>query len=324
MKIDSVQIDRFPLLLAPMEDITDRSFRRMAKHFGADILYTEFVASEALIRNVEKSFNKLIIEDSERPVGIQIYGHLIDSMVEAAKIAEQAKPDIIDINFGCPVKKIAKRGAGSGIFQDVPKMLEMTRAIVKAVKTPVTVKTRLGWDEESKIIDQLALPLQDAGIKALTIHGRTRSQFYKGNADWSLIGKIKENPAIKIPIIGNGDIKDGQSALEAIKKYNVDGIMIGRASIGQPWIFKTIRHYLETGETLPEPTIKEKVNIAKQHFLESIKIKGYPRGVFEMRRHFALYFKSLPHFKPLRIKLLTSLEQEEIFEILDKIVEIYK
>ncbi len=323
MKIGDIKIERYPLLLAPMEDVTDRSFRRMAKQFGADILYTEFVASEALIRNVEKSFQKLIIEDFERPAGIQIYGHLIDSMVEAAKIAEEAKPDLIDINFGCPVKKIAGRGAGSGIFKDIPKMIKMTEAIVKAVKLPVTVKTRLGWDEENKVIDKLAKPLQDAGIQALTIHGRTRSQQYKGEADWSLIGKIKQNPDIKIPIIGNGDITDGTSARNAIARYGVDAIMIGRAAIGRPWIFKTIRHYLETGEELPEPDIREKVAIAKQHFLESMRIKGSPKGIFEMRRHFALYFKSLPHFKPMRLKLLTSMDKDEIFAILDRIVKIY-
>ncbi len=323
MKIGNTTIERYPLLLAPMEDITDRSFRRIAKRFGADMMYTEFIASEALIRNVKKTFAKLEIEDEERPIGIQIYGHLIESMVEAAKIAEEAQPDLIDINFGCPVKKIAGRGAGSGIFQDIPKMIAMTEAIVKAVKLPVTVKTRLGWDDNSKVIDQLAERLQDTGIKALTIHGRTRAQLYKGTADWSLIGKIKENPAIHIPIIGNGDITDGTSAQAAINRYGVDGIMIGRAAIGRPWIFKELRHYLETGEEMPEPSVEEKVAIAKEHFLESIRLKGEPRGIFEMRRHFALYFKGLPHFKPLRLKLLTSLDQDEIFGLLDEIAETY-
>lgn len=323
MKIGNTTIERYPLLLAPMEDITDRSFRRIAKRFGADMMYTEFIASEALIRNVKKTFAKLEIEDEERPIGIQIYGHLIESMVEAAKIAEEAQPDLIDINFGCPVKKIAGRGAGSGIFQDIPKMIAMTEAIVKAVKLPVTVKTRLGWDDNSKVIDQLAERLQDTGIKALTIHGRTRAQLYKGTADWSLIGKIKENPAIHIPIIGNGDITDGPSAQAAINSYGVDGIMIGRAAIGRPWIFKELRHYLETGEEMPEPSVEEKVAIAKEHFLESVRLKGEPRGIFEMRRHFALYFKGLPHFKPLRLKLLTSLDQDEIFGLLDEIAETY-
>jgi tRNA-dihydrouridine synthase B len=323
LKIGNTTIERYPLLLAPMEDITDRSFRRIAKRFGADMMYTEFIASEALIRNVKKTFAKLEIEDEERPIGIQIYGHLIESMVEAAKIAEEAQPDLIDINFGCPVKKIAGRGAGSGIFQDIPKMIAMTEAIVKAVKLPVTVKTRLGWDDNSKVIDQLAERLQDTGIKALTIHGRTRAQLYKGTADWSLIGKIKENPAIHIPIIGNGDITDGTSAQAAINRYGVDGIMIGRAAIGRPWIFKELRHYLETGEEMPEPSVEEKVAIAKEHFLESIRLKGEPRGIFEMRRHFALYFKGLPHFKPLRLKLLTSLDQDEIFGLLDEIAETY-
>lgn len=323
MKIGSVEIDHFPLLLAPMEDITDRSFRRIAKKFGADLLFTEFVASEALIRNVKKSFTKLQIDEDERPTGIQIYGHLIESMTEAAKIAEEANPDLIDINFGCPVKKIAGRGAGSGIFQDTAKMIAMTEAIVKAVKLPVTVKTRLGWDDNNKVIDQLAERLQDTGIKALTIHGRTRAQLYKGTADWTLIGKIKNNPAIHIPIIGNGDITDGPSAKAAIEKYGVDGIMIGRAAIGRPWIFKELRHYLETGEEMPEPSVEEKVAIAKEHFLESLRLKGEPRGIFEMRRHFALYFKGLPHFKPLRLKLLTSLDQKEIFDLLDEIAETY-
>ncbi|MEA2041506.1 MAG: tRNA dihydrouridine synthase DusB [Bacteroidota bacterium] len=324
MKIDTIKFDRFPLLLAPMEDITDTSFRLIAKEFGADMLYTEFVASEALIRNVEKSLKKLKLRAEERPIGIQIYGHQIDSMVEAAKIAEEAKPDLIDINFGCPVKKIAMRGAGSGIFQDIPKMIKMTEAIVKSVKLPVTVKTRLGWDHESRIIDQLTETLQDTGIKALTIHGRTRAQLYKGEADWDLIGKIKQNPRIHIPIIGNGDVTSGKKAQEKIDKYGVDGIMIGRASIGKPWIFKQIRHFLETGTEMPEPSLPEKVDIAKNHFLQSLKVKGEPRGIFEMRRHFALYFKGLPNFKPTRLKLLTSLDTTEIPKILDEIKENYK
>ncbi len=302
-----------------MEDITDRSFRKICKSFGADLLYTEFVASEALIRNIDKSLKKLQIDEDERPTGIQIYGHRIDAMVEAAKIAEEAKPDLIDINFGCPVKKIAMRGAGAGMLRDIPKMIEMTKAIVDAVKLPVTVKTRLGWDSESQVIEKIAEPLQDTGIKALTIHGRTRSQLYKGNADWTLIGKIKENPRIHIPIIGNGDIKDGISAKNAFEKYKVDGIMIGRASIGKPWIFKEIKHYLATGEILPEPDINEKVEIAKLHFKQSLKYKEGMRGIYEMRRHFALYFKGLRNFKELRLKLLTSTDENQIFDILDEI-----
>lgn len=319
MKIDKVNITEYPLLLAPMEDITDRSFRKICKSFGADLLYTEFVASEALIRNIDKSFKKLQIDDDERPTGIQIYGHRIDAMVEAAKIAEKAKPDLIDINYGCPVKKIAARGAGAGMLRDIPKMIEMTKAIVNAVKLPVTVKTRLGWDSDSLIIDKIAEQLQDTGIKALTIHGRTRTQLYKGISDWTLIGEIKNNPNIHIPIIGNGDIKDGISAKNAFEKHKVDGLMIGRASIGKPWIFKDIKHYLKTGEILPEPNISEKVKIAKLHFRQSLIYKEGIRGIYEMRRHFALYFKGLKNFKDLRLKLLTSTNENEIFDILDEI-----
>lgn len=323
MKIANIEIPHFPLLLAPMEDITDRSFRQVCKDFGADLLYTEFVASEALIRNIDKSFKKLKIEESERPVGIQIYGHRIDAMVEAAKIAEAAKPDLIDINFGCPVKKIANRGAGSGMLRDIPKMIKMTKAIVDAVKLPVTVKTRLGWDSESLIIDQIAEELQDTGIQALTIHGRTRAQLYKGKSDWTLIKKIKDNPRIRIPIIGNGDISSGEEAKKAIDEFGVDGIMIGRATIGRPWIFKEIKHYLATGEVLPPPSIEEKVEIARHHFNKSIEVKGDSTGFFEMRRHFALYFKGLRNFKQLRLKLLTSLDVNEINDILDNIKENY-
>lgn len=323
MTIDNIEIPDYPLLLAPMEDITDKSFRYICKEFGADMLYTEFVASEALIRNVQKSFKKLEIEERERPVGIQIYGHNIDAMVEAAKISESAKPDLIDINYGCPVRKIATRGAGSGMLRDIPKLLKMTEEIVKAVKLPVTVKTRLGWDSESLVIDTLAEQLQDVGIKALTVHGRTRNQMYKGVSDWTLIGKIKENPRITIPIIGNGDVKDGKSAQAMIDKYGIDGIMIGRATVGKPWIFKEIKHYLETGEELPDLSLTEKVDIAKNHFLKSLEIKPGLRGYYEMRRHFALYFKGLKNFKPLRLKLLTSIDKSEILSILEEIRNTY-
>ncbi len=323
MKIGTIDIPEYPLLLAPMEDITDRSFRKLCKMFGADLLYTEFVASEALIRNIDKSLKKLQIDDDERPTGIQIYGHNIDAMVEAAKIAEAARPDLIDINYGCPVKKIANRGAGAGMLRDIPKMIKMTKAIVDAVKLPVTVKTRLGWDSENIVIDKIAKPLQDTGIKALTVHGRTRSQLYKGRADWTLIGKIKENPDIHIPIIGNGDIKDGASAKNAFDKYKVDALMIGRASIGKPWIFREIKHCLKTGEILPEPDINEKVEIAKQHFQQSLIYKEGMRGIYEMRRHFALYFKGLKNFKALRLKLLTSTNVDEISDLLDEIKYIY-
>ncbi len=324
MKIGDIEIKHFPLLLAPMEDITDRSFRQVCKEFGADILYTEFVASEALIRNIDKSLKKLAIDEHERPVGIQIYGHKIDSMVEAAKIAQEAKPDLIDINYGCPVKKIANRGAGAGLLNDIPKMMKMTKAIVEAVDLPVTVKTRLGWDADNLIIEDIAEELQDTGIKALTIHGRTRTQLYKGVSDWSLIGKVKSNLRINIPIIGNGDIKDGESAQEKIDKYGVDGIMIGRGSIGRPWIFKEVKHFLEKREKLSELSIEEKVDIVKNHFKKSLELKEGKKGFYEMRRHFALYFKGLKNFKPLRLKLLTSMDAEEINNILDLIKEQYK
>ncbi len=324
MKIGNIEIKRFPLLLAPMEDITDRSFRQVCKDFGADILYTEFIASEALIRNVEKTLKKLAIDDHERPVGIQIYGHRIDAMTEAAKIAQEAKPDLIDINYGCPMKKIANRGAGAGMLKDIPKMIKMTRAVVDAVDLPVTVKTRLGWDSDNLIIDEIAEELQDTGIKALTIHGRTRTQLYKGISDWSLIGKVKNNPRIHIPIIGNGDIKDGESAQEKIDKYGVDGIMIGRGSIGRPWIFKEVRHFLENKKKLSEISIQEKTEIARDHFKRSLELKEDKKGFYEMRRHFALYFKGLKNFKPLRLKLLTSMDADEINNILDLIKEQYR
>jgi len=319
LKIGSVEIDHYPLLLAPMEDITDRSFRQMCKMFGADILYTEFVASEALIRNIDKTIKKLAIDDHERPVGIQIYGHRIDAMVEAAKIAEAANPDLIDINFGCPVNKIANRGAGAGMLKDIPKMIEMTKAIVNAVKLPVTVKTRLAWDNESTTVDRFAEELQDTGIKALTIHGRTRNQLYKGTSDWTLIGKVKNNPRMHIPIIGNGDVTTGEIAQEMINRYGIDAIMIGRGTIGKPWIFKEIAHYLKTGLNLPELTIEEKVNIAVVHFHKSLEIKEGKKRFYEMRRHFSLYFKGLENFKAVRLNLLTSEDEQEILDILNYI-----
>lgn len=312
-----------PLFLAPMEDITDPSFRYMCKKFGADMMYTEFISSDGLIRDGRKSLQKLNLLDMERPVGIQIYGHLIEPMVEAARIAEGANPEVIDINFGCPVKKIAGRGAGSGMMKNLPLMEEMTREIVKATTLPITAKTRLGWDEENKNVIEAALRLQSAGIKALTIHGRTRAQMYKGTAKWELIQAVKEHPEIEIPIIGNGDIDSGQMSDEYFKKYKVDGIMIGRATIGRPWIFKEIRHYLETGQELPPPNVLERVDIAKEHFQRSIDYKEGARAIYEMRRHFALYFKGLPHFKPLRMQLLTTQEPEDILALLDKIAAEY-
>ena len=321
MKIADIDLGERPLLLAPMEDVTDPSFRYMCKRFGADMVYTEFISSDGLVRDAAKSLKKLEIDPAERPVGIQIYGHLIEPMVEAALRAEAAGPDVIDINFGCPVKKIAGRGAGSGMMRDVPLMVEMTRRIVEAVKLPVTVKTRLGWDDESKNIEQIALRLQDVGIAALTIHGRTRAQMYRGEADWTLIGKVKNNPAIRIPIIGNGDVDSGPRAAEMFDRYGVDGVMIGRATYGRPWIFREAKHYLRTGEVLPQPSVAERVAIAKEHLKKSLEIKGNHVGILEMRRHLTNYFKGLPDFKSTRMKLVTSLDIDELFATLDFIGE---
>ena len=304
-----------------MEDVTDPSFRYVCKQFGADVVYSEFISSDGLIRDAAKSLAKLNIFDYERPVGIQLYGHLIEPMVEAARRAEEANPDIIDINFGCPVKKIANRGAGSGMMRDVPLMVEMTRRIVEAVKIPVTVKTRLGWDEESKNIEDIAERLQDTGIAALTIHGRTRSQMYKGEADWTLIGRVKNNPRMTIPVIGNGDITSAQKAHEAFDRYGVDGVMIGRATYGRPWIFRECRHYLNTGDLLPQPSVTERVALAKQHLAKSLEFKGDKVGILEMRRHFSSYFKGLPHFKEARMKLVTQNTQEELLATLDHIAD---
>ena len=300
-----------------MEDITDPSFRMVCKAYGADFMYTEFISSDGLIRDGEKSVRKLEIYDSERPIGIQLYGHLIDSMVEAALIAEEAKPELIDINFGCPVKKIANRGAGAGMLKNVPLMIAMTSAIVDSVSLPVTVKTRLGWDDESKIIVDLAERLQDTGIKAITIHGRTRSQLYKGSADWTLIGKVKNNPRMRIPVIGNGDIDGPLKAKEMFDRYGVDGIMIGRATVGRPWIFRDIKHYLATGELLPEPTVSEKADNAILHLTKSLEFKEGRRAIFEMRRHLSNYFKGLPDIKETRLKLVTSTDPDEIREIIE-------
>jgi nifR3 family TIM-barrel protein len=302
-----------------MEDITDPSFRFLCKMNGADFMYTEFISSDGLIRDGEKSVEKLTIFDFERPIGIQLYGHLIDAMVEAAMIAEEAKPELIDINFGCPVKKIANRGAGAGMLQNIPLMVKMTETIVRSVRLPVTVKTRLGWDDSSRNIVEIAERLQDAGISALTIHGRTRAQMYKGSADWTLIGEVKNNPRMKIPVIGNGDIDGPVKAKEMFDRYNVDGIMIGRASVGRPWIFSHVRHYLETGELLPEPSVLEKTEIALYHLEKSIEFKTGNRAIYEMRRHLSNYFKGLPDFKETRLKLLTTLEPDEIKSMLVEI-----
>jgi tRNA-dihydrouridine synthase B len=323
MKIADIELGEKPLFLAPMEDDTDPSFRYICKEFGADMMYTEFISSDGLIRDSRKSLEKLNIYDYERPIGIQIYGHLIEPMVEAAKIAESANPNLIDINFGCPVHKIAARGAGSGMMNNVPLMVKMTEEIVKAVKLPVTVKTRLGYDEQNKNIEEIAERLQDVGIKALTIHGRTRSQMYKGNADWTLIGKVKNNPRIHIPIIGNGDIINADTAKEAFDRYGIDAIMIGRATYGRPWIFKEIKHFLQTGNYLPPLTVSEKVELAKKHLLKSVEIKSLPVGIFEMRRHLSNYFKGLDYFKDYRLKLVTLNSVDELMTVLDEIGEKY-
>ncbi len=320
-KIGNIEFRDKALFLAPMEDVTDPSFRYICKEYGADMMYTEFVSSDGLTHNAEKSFKKMEVFDYERPIGIQIYGHIPEAMVEAAKFAEQNKPDLIDINFGCPVNKIAKRGAGSGMMRFPDLMVEITEKVVKAVNVPVTVKTRLGWDENSLIIVELAERLQDAGIQALTIHGRTRCQMYKGQADWTLIGKVKENPRMKIPIIGNGDIIDGPSCKEAFDRYGVDAVMIGRATYGHPWIFQEIRHYLDTGEELPPMSVKDRVDLAKRHFLKSIEVKGERRGLLEMRRHLSCYFKNLFNFKETRMKLVTENDPQKVLELLDYVAQ---
>ena len=316
MTIGNIIFGDYPLFLAPMEDITDPSFRCICKQNGADFMYTEFISSDGLIRDGEKSVRKLDIYDFERPIGIQLYGHLTDAMVEAALIAEAARPELIDINFGCPVKKIAGRGAGAGMLRNIPMMISMTGAIVKAVKLPVTVKTRLGWDDDTKNIVDVAERLQDTGIKAITIHGRTRAQLYKGSADWTLIGEVRNNPRMKIPVIGNGDIDGPVKAKEMFNRYGIDGVMIGRATVGRPWIFRDIKHFLGTGELLPEPNTAEKAAIALSHLEKSLEYKEGPRAIFEMRRHLSNYFKGLPHFKETRLKLLTSLDVDEIRDII--------
>ncbi len=321
MKIRDIVYPDRPLFLAPMEDVTDPSFRIICKEYGADMVYTEFISADGLIRDGGKSVAKLDIYDNERPVGIQIYGNDVSAMVEAAIRAEAASPELIDINFGCPVKKIAGRGAGSGMMRNVPLMVEITEAVVKAVKLPVTVKTRLGWDDQSKNIEEIALRLQDVGIEAMTIHGRTRAQMYKGEADWTLIGAVKNNPQIRIPIIGNGDIDTPQKAREAFDRYGVDAIMVGRATYGRPWIFRHIRHYLDTGELMPQPSVIERVALAKHHLERSVAFKGPRVGIFEMRRHLSSYFKGLPSFKETRLRLVTTDDPDELYALLDEIAE---
>ncbi|MBO4525249.1 MAG: tRNA dihydrouridine synthase DusB [Bacteroidales bacterium] len=326
MRIGDLDFGAKPLFLAPMEDVTDVSFRVLCKEQGAAMVYTEFVPSEGLIRDADKAIAKMHTLPEEAPVGIQIYGHILENMVDAARMADRAAElagghgaDVIDINFGCPVSKIAGRGAGSGMMREPDKMVAIAKAVVDAVSKPVTVKTRLGWDEDSKIIVELAERLQDVGIQALTIHGRTRCQLYRGSADWTLIGEVKNNPRMHIPIIGNGDITDGPKAKEAFDRYGVDAVMIGRASFGHPWIFREIRHYLDTGTELPPLGVTERVQLAKRHFGLSLQYKGVPRGIYEMRRHLSCYFKGLPEFKQTRMKLVTSTDVEEILDTLDYI-----
>ena len=319
VKIGNIDVGEFPLLLAPMEDVSDPPFRALCKQHGADVLYTEFISSEGLIRDAEKSTMKLDIYDFERPIGIQIFGYDIESMRLATEICEKAKPEFIDINYGCPVKKVANKGAGAGILKDIPKMVEMTKEIVKATSIPVTVKTRLGWDDDTKYIVEVAERLQDVGIKALSIHGRTRKQMYKGEADWTLIGKVKNNPKMHIPIFGNGDVNTPEKVQEVKNKYGVDGVMIGRAAIGNPWIFNEIKHFLKTGNHLSPPTIADRVKACKQHLKHSIEWKGEILGIAEMKRHYSNYFKGIPHFKDYRIKIITSESSQEITSLLDEV-----
>ena len=319
VKIGNLELGHFPLLLAPMEDVSDPPFRYVCKLNGADLMYTEFISSEGLIRDAAKSIQKLDIFEYERPIGIQLFGSDIDSMREAAVIADQANPDLIDINYGCPVKAVACKGAGAALLQDVPKMVAMTAEIVKVVNRPVTVKTRLGWDNSTLNILEVAERLQDIGIAALTVHGRTRSQMYKGPADWTLIGAIKDNPRITIPVFGNGDADSPEKVAALKMKYGVDGVMIGRASIGNPWIFNEVKEYLSTGKKLQPPTVSERIFICQTHLQKSIEWKGPVGGVLEMRRHYANYFKGLDHFKEYRLRLVTSPDYESVLGIMDEI-----
>ena len=324
MKIGNIKLPDFPLLLAPMEDVSDPPFRALCKKNGADLMFTEFISSEGLIRDAEKSIQKLDIYEYERPIGIQIFGDKIESMRQAAEIAEKAKPEIIDINYGCPVKKVACKGAGAGILLDLPKMQSMTKEIVDAVNLPVTVKTRLGWDENSIKIVEVAKRLQDVGIKALTIHGRTRKQMYKGEANWEYIAEVKNDPQIQIPIFGNGDINSPEKALEYKNRYNVDGIMIGRASIGYPWIFNEIKDFINENKKIKKPSLEERINTVKRHLDFSIEWKGESLGLVEMRRHYTNYFRGIENFKKFRMQLIESASYEESLETLNKINEHFK
>ena len=316
---DNIELPDFPLLLAPMEDVSDPPFRAVCKDNGADLMYTEFISSEGLIRDAIKSRQKLDIFDYEKPVGIQIFGGDEDSLALASKIVDATNPDLLDINFGCPVKKVALKGAGAGVLKDVDLMIRLTTACVKSTRLPVTVKTRLGWDDHTKNIEEVAERLQDAGIKALAIHGRTRAQMYKGEAQWELIAKVKENPRITIPIFGNGDIDSAEKAVEYKNKYGVDGIMIGRAAIGYPWIFNEIKHFVKTGEHLPSPTVEDRVEVCKKHLHRSFEWKGPKVGIFEMRRHYTNYLKGLPGIKDYRLRLVTLESVDEIVAVLDEI-----
>lgn len=323
VKIADIELGEFPLLLAPMEDVSDPPFRASCKANGCDMMYTEFISVEGLIRDAAKSVEKLDIYDYERPIGIQIFGANLESMLIATDIVEQAKPELLDINFGCPVKKVTCKGAGAGILQDIPKMVSLTKAIVERSSLPVTVKTRLGWDDNTRYIEEVAERLQDVGIKALSIHGRTRKQMYKGEADWTLIGRIKENPRINIPIFGNGDIDSGPKAMAYKNRYGVDGIMIGRAAIGYPWIFREIKHYFATGEELAPPTIQERVAVTKDHLRRSLEWKGPKLGVLEMRRHYTNYFRGLPNIKEYRKTLVSEFDPAKLYATLDEIEQVY-
>jgi tRNA-dihydrouridine synthase B len=322
VKIGSIELGEFPLLLAPMEDVSDPPFRALCKQHGADLMFTEFISSEGLIRDAAKSLQKLDIFEYERPIGIQIFGSEIEPMRQSAEIIERTNPDILDINYGCPVMKVACKGAGAGILRDIPKMVCMTKEIVNSTKLPVTVKTRLGWDDSTKYVVEVAERLQDIGIKAISIHGRTRVQMYKGEADWSLISEVKNNPRMTIPVFGNGDVDTPEKAVEYRNRFGVDGIMIGRASIGYPWIFKEIKHFMKTGEHLPAPGIRERAIAAKQHLDMSVKWKGEKLGVVEMRRHYTNYFKGIPDFKEYRMALVTNNEYAAVADTIDRIMNL--
>lgn len=324
MKIGSVDLGEFPVILSPMEDITDPPFRLICREMGADAVITEFIAADGLIRDASKSLKKMEFSENERPVGIQLFGSTIESMTNAAKVSEGANPDFIDLNFGCPVRKIVNKGGGAALLQNIPLLLMITEAVVKAVNKPVTVKTRLGWDDKSKVIVTLAEQLQDIGIAALTIHGRTRAQMYSGTADWTLIGEVKNNSRMHIPIIGNGDITDVESALNARDHYGVDGIMVGRAAVGNPWLFRDIKHFRATGEQLPLPGLMERLAVCRRHLVDSIAWKGEFIALLEIRRHYAHYFKGLPDFKPFRMKLMLANTSDEVFKVLTEVETYYQ